>query len=442
MPYLLCFPSSVAFSLPLNRVQQEMENACGRRIGYPADALADSFLSDLRVDLTAFSGFTPMSCHQETELPLVRLDKAGRERPDSRMNGFDSPAPITAISDRRPPVSVLMPARNAAAFVPAAIDSILEQTFADFELLIADDGSIDGTTEEIRRFTDPRIRCFRSGVPSGPAATRNELIDRARGEYLAMMDADDIAHPRRLEFQTSLMRRDPSIGVCGSLVRTFGSGRRFVQPYHLQHEEIFCDCLFESPVAQPACMLRSKVLGEHGIRYDASLRAAEDYDLFFRLLNVTRFENIPLILLDYRRHPAQTATVQSAALSSTRRIIHRCLIARLGIDATEAELDLHSAIADWKFPDDGRFPFNAHDWFIRLIEADRNAGVFEHTALRRLLADRFFAMTSFFAPRGNSLMSRLRALRLHREADAGARARAVQRVRGIFRAGIGQAAVI
>ena len=100
-----------------------------------------------------------------------------------------------------PAISVIMPARNCAAYVAEAVQSILAQTFSDFELLVTDDASTDETYDVLRGFGDARISLWRHETPAGSAETRNELFARARGEYIALMDADDISLPERLEKQ-------------------------------------------------------------------------------------------------------------------------------------------------------------------------------------------------------------------------------------------------
>ena len=115
-----------------------------------------------------------------------------------------------------PKVTVLMPMRNVRAYVGDAVRSILEQTFKDFELLVMDDGSTDGSGDLARSFDDPRIRVI-SGVSSrGVAAVLNRGLDLAQGEYIVRMDADDVSRPCRVAHQLTFMEAHPSVGICGS----------------------------------------------------------------------------------------------------------------------------------------------------------------------------------------------------------------------------------
>ena len=120
-----------------------------------------------------------------------------------------------------PRVSVILPVRDGGAFLQPAVDSILGQTLADLELLVVDDHSIDGAIGDLRK--DPRLRLLRS-EGNGVAQAFRAGMQRARGKYLARMDADDIALPRRLELQLGLLESDAGIGIAGGCVRFFGSG--------------------------------------------------------------------------------------------------------------------------------------------------------------------------------------------------------------------------
>ena len=124
----------------------------------------------------------------------------------------------------QPKISVVMPAYNAENYIREAIDSILAQTFRDFEFLIIDDGSTDHTVEIIRSYSDSRIRLYQNERNMGVAATLNRGLDLARGEYIARMDADDISLPERFAKQAAYMDAHPDVAVCGSNIILFSEG--------------------------------------------------------------------------------------------------------------------------------------------------------------------------------------------------------------------------
>ncbi len=204
-----------------------------------------------------------------------------------------------------PVVSVLMPVYNAERYVAEAVESILTQTFTDFEFLIVDDGSSDGTPEVLRRYekSDSRVRLtIRTNL--GLVPTLNEMLGAARGEFIARMDADDVALPHRLNDQFVFLRQHPEV-VCvgGSYVRIDEKGRRvmtisFKQDHESMEEQALSGIC---PVAHPTVMMRrDSVLAVGG--YDDRWYYAEDLDLWLRLGERGRLANLQDVILKYRVH--------------------------------------------------------------------------------------------------------------------------------------------
>jgi len=191
-----------------------------------------------------------------------------------------------------PLVSVVMPVRNAASTIDAAVRSICDQTFGDWELVSVDDGSDDGTLERLSDLArlDPRIRTLtqpRAGIV--PALTRG--LDAARGELIARMDADDIAHCERFEEQIGFLRKNPGTGLVGSLVR-FGGDPATAQGFSLHvewlnslvsPEEIELNRFVESPLAHPSVMFRRRLLARFGGYRNGDF--PEDYELWLRWMD-------------------------------------------------------------------------------------------------------------------------------------------------------------
>src|SRR5437870_2340820 len=113
-------------------------------------------------------------------------------------------------------VTVVMAVHNEERYVARAVDSVLSQTMRDFELLVVDDGSTDGTSAELARFSDPRVSVIRNEAREGAGTARNVGLRRATGKYIAILDADDAAMPHRLESQVAFLERRPDVGVVGS----------------------------------------------------------------------------------------------------------------------------------------------------------------------------------------------------------------------------------
>jgi len=175
-------------------------------------------------------------------------------------------------------VSIVMPVYNAQAFIREAIDSILRQTFEDFEPLALDDGSTDSSAEIIRSYNAPRIHY--TICPHDFIATLNRGIDEAQGKYIARMDADDVMITERLQVQYEYMEQHPETAVCGSAIRMFGAQQGEVI-CEKEHDEIVNLMVKHNPIAHPSTMIRKSVLAEHNIRYRQEYILAEDFKMWF-----------------------------------------------------------------------------------------------------------------------------------------------------------------
>jgi len=206
-----------------------------------------------------------------------------------------------------PLISVVLPVYNGESYLAEAIESILTQTFKDFELIMIDDGSTDGSLAILRSFEarDARIRLI-SRENRNLATTLNDSIDLVRGVWIARMDQDDIALPYRFEKQLQWLEQT-NADICGSWVRRFGtSDKRLVRLYQ-NDEEIKMQMLFANPFAHPSVMMRSELAKQ--LRYDKEWEQAEDYDLWERAAEAGwKMTNVPEVLLLYRMHESQIST--------------------------------------------------------------------------------------------------------------------------------------
>jgi glycosyltransferase involved in cell wall biosynthesis len=244
-----------------------------------------------------------------------------------------------------PRVTVLMPVYNAALYVAAAIDSILSQTYRDFEFLIIDDGSADQSTQIIRSHDDPRIRFHTNIQNIGVTRTLNKGLELARGEYIVRMDADDISLPTRLERQVAFMDDNPDVGACGSWVETFGESVDIVR-IPVAPEDICAHLLFHNVLAHPAVCLRRQAFVENGLRYDEKYQHAEDFQLWQRASEHFPIANIAEVLLKYNIHPKSISRTKQDEQAQTLRRIDQESLGRLGISASDAELHLHRCIGN------------------------------------------------------------------------------------------------
>ena len=214
---------------------------------------------------------------------------------------------VSVIDGVIPVISVAMPVYNGERYLAEAIDSILAQTFADFELIIIDDGSTDNSLLVLREYQkrDSRIRLI-ARENRNLATTLNDIIDLARGKWVARMDQDDIALPHRFERQLQCLDQTGA-DICGSWIQFFGAGeRRIRKPFHTD-EAIKIDMLFKCPLAHPSVVMRAELIKR--LRYDKAWEKAEDYELWTRAVKAGwRFTNVQEVLLMYRKHREQISS--------------------------------------------------------------------------------------------------------------------------------------
>lgn len=196
---------------------------------------------------------------------------------------------------------------NGTPYLTDAIDSILEQSFSDFEFLIIDDGSTDSSVDIIESYEDKRIRLIRNEYNLGLTKSLNKGLDAARGEFVARMDADDVAAPDRLSLQVAFMEAHPEIAVAGTFIKAVDESGEEIRRYPTSHSLIVLHMLFENAMAHPSTILRKEIFDQHGLRYDESLTIAQDYDLWYRTAQYSHLANINKVLLEYREHEHQVS---------------------------------------------------------------------------------------------------------------------------------------
>ena len=219
-------------------------------------------------------------------------------------------------------ISVVMPAYNAEKYIGQAIESILNQTYSNFEFIIINDGSNDKTKEVILSYKDDRIIYLENERNFGIVVTLNKGLEKANGEYIARMDADDIAEPNRFEKQIKYL--DENIESKKRLFTTNAD--------QLKSELIFSSC-----IAHPTVMIRKKILGKYNLKYDLNYAGAEDYCLWWEIAKVSKIATLPDILLNYRMHESQVTKVKDSKYYNMMRELMENRFKDIDFYATEEE---------------------------------------------------------------------------------------------------------
>ncbi|HWE02303.1 MAG TPA: glycosyltransferase [Tepidisphaeraceae bacterium] len=312
---------------------------------------------------------------------------------------------MTDTAQRDPAISVLMPVYNSGRHLRGAVDSILGQTFGDFEFLCVDDGSTDDSPAVLREYAgrDGRIRII-TKANGGVTSALNAGLAVARGEFIARMDADDLADPTRFELQIEHMRAHPECVAVGChVINMDGNGveMNFSPPY-VTHEQI-THCLWDgnsSALPHYGAFMRRSVLASIG-NYREQFRTAQDLDLFLRMSDVGKLANVPKYLMRYRVHEGSVGSKRADEQARNAREILRQAYERRG-------LKLPKKLAKWT---NIHVTTNRVKWGWNALEEGRYADARAHawTVLLRKPFRKFAWQLAFHATLGPS-RTRLRAL--------------------------------
>ena len=233
-------------------------------------------------------------------------------------------------------VSVIMTVYNGEKYLRDATMSILNQTYTDFELIMVDDGSSDKTSEIFESFDDKRIQFIRKEINRGQSYSRNIAIKQSRGEYIAIMDADDIAYPNRLKVQYDFLKSKPDISICSSWAQLIDNnsiifGEKKPPP---TNEVLKLTLLFYCPIIHPTVMFRKNDFIENNLWYDEHFYYAQDFDLWTRAMDKLNFYVIPEYLIKFRFKHSESISNKNVSKQNiyANEIIKRNFKDYIGVD--------------------------------------------------------------------------------------------------------------
>lgn len=202
----------------------------------------------------------------------------------------------------QPLISVIMPSYNNENYILDSVWSVLKQSFSDFELIVVNEaGSYDHTVSLIRLFADERIRIIQNTDMLGLANSLNRGISKARGDYIARMDADDICRQNRFELQWKHLETYEELDLLGGSIECFKKSTSFICTFPILHPDIFAQLMFHLVIAHSTVMFRKRRFADLKLYYD-SASAGEDYELWIRARKHIRFANLKCVLVNYRLH--------------------------------------------------------------------------------------------------------------------------------------------
>lgn len=284
-----------------------------------------------------------------------------------------------------------MAVHNGLPYLLEAVESILAQSFKDFEFILIDDASQDGSTVYLEGLGDERIRLLKNKQHLGLTRSLNIGLEAAQGEYIARMDHDDVSLPGRLGAQAAFLDAHPHVDLCGTWAQTIGGQTSQIWRYPLHDADIKSEMLFASVLVHSSVMLRRKSLDKHDLRYDPQIERAQDYELWARAAPYLNFANLGEVLLRYRIHPGQVGRQHGKAQQKVADEVRLRQLQRLNLEPSSAERSLHNALARWEFAPDRRALDDSGAWLHKLVEANRRVKVFTPESLSRTLEKRWWA---------------------------------------------------
>ena len=288
---------------------------------------------------------------------------------------------------RTPLVSVIMPNYNTPEeFLRAAIDSILNQTYKNIELIIVDDASTQNDVEIIRSYRDERIVLLVNESNRHVSYTLNRALAHVKGEYVARMDSDDISLPDRISRQVRFLEHHPDIDVLCAQARMIGE-RKGVYAAGLQNWEIMkTHVFFNCPVIHPSVMFRASFLKQNDMQYSIqeAYQAAEDYELWSRCIFAGKMSEYPKVLLKYRVHKKQVSSAAAGRQSQGALRVRKNMLRTLDIVPSERESSVHLFFCTETLSPD--IPIEeTHRWAEKLLESNRQRTVFQAQNFKKLI---------------------------------------------------------
>tara|TARA_B100000963_G_scaffold78022_1_gene66044 strand:+ start:12974 stop:13978 length:1005 start_codon:yes stop_codon:yes gene_type:complete len=299
-----------------------------------------------------------------------------------------------------PMISVVMPVFNAEKYLAQAIDSILNQTFQDFEFIIINDGSYDGSNEILRQYQrqDNRIKIL-DKKNGGISEALNDGILISNGKYIARMDADDISLPTRFEIQLNFMEANPDIGVCGTWIEKFGENyKNHILKYPTNDSFSKVKLLFSVSFAHPTVMMQSKIIKKHNLKYNNQY-GIEDYKFWLDIAKFTKFASIPKVLLKYRHLESSYSKEQERNYEKIyfeyKRVLSD-LLERLNLKNTEMENKLHFIVGrNTRIAQEDIDLKSLNIYLNKFINANKSKKIFNDRSLRWFLAKKFLIVVYF-----------------------------------------------
>lgn len=289
-----------------------------------------------------------------------------------------------------PTLSIIMPVYNAEAYLREALESILAQSFTDFELIIVEDGSTDNSRDVINSFTDNRIRVLYNDGNQGIVYTRNRGIAAARGRYIAPFDADDIAHPEKFAKQIRFLEENPEYGLLGTWAKLIGqNGKPLREKWKVNAppERIPSILLFRNYFVQSSVVIRREAIPAGG--YEKGFDAVEDYRMWTEIATKWKVWNYPEYLVKYRIHEQGISIREANNITGMDDQISRYAFGKLEINLDKRQLQLIQLLRKRDGIPDEKTLKELEDLLLLIMIHNRKNKAFNPRELKKTIIDRW-----------------------------------------------------
>lgn len=282
-------------------------------------------------------------------------------------------------------VSVIMPIYNSESYLAEAIESVLNQSYQNIEVVLVNDASIDHSESIAEKYISDRVRYIKNPQNSGVAYSLNRAIQLCCGDYIARMDADDISMPDRIKKQVAFMEANSTLAVSGSWVRHIGKYKGVLEKKPSGSSCIAAFMMLDNPVMHPTAIMRKRTLENYRLKYDAAYERCEDFDLWEKVSQVAEIDNLPEPLLHFRVHAGSvTAKHCDEMWRKTYEILARGL-SRIGVATNSSEIRFHRKISHGESAENIAELIKAEKWFLKLLDANNKSMVHAESAMQEAL---------------------------------------------------------
>ncbi|HIP25042.1 MAG TPA: glycosyltransferase family 2 protein, partial [Archaeoglobus profundus] len=289
---------------------------------------------------------------------------------------------------KNPLISIVMSVYNGEKYLVESMESILDQTYRNFEFIIIDDGSTDSSLQIIQSYREKDNRIILiSRENKGLPYSLNEGIRLSKGKYIARMDADDISLPRRLEEQIIFMEKNRDIGICGCSILDLDTNSKWILTSYDKRLKV--ELLFLSAFAHPSVMIDRKMMIENNLFYNETFFQSQDFELWTRMAEHTKFANLKTPLLRYRILEDSISRVADKNIEERYLVIKSIFeiyLKQMDIQNTEEENRLHFNLTVNTRMKDNAIEFShLKKYFSKIVRANNEKQVFDKIELKKVL---------------------------------------------------------